>query len=57
MYYLEGTNWKITVFAHFRNTPEIVKKKRVYMVWCIGDTVTKLQRFVWLFNLVSRVIT
>ena len=39
----------------FSNITEIVKKLRVYVV--LEDAVTKLQRFVWIFNHVSRVIT
>ena len=50
IYYLEGTNSKIMCLPIFRNITEIVN-----MV--LGDAVTKLQRFVWLFNHVSRVIT
>ena len=55
-----STTWKELIrkslcLPIFRNITEIVKKLRVYMV--LGDDVTKLQRFVWLFNHVSRVIT
>ena len=35
-----ATTSKITMFAHFRNITEIVKKLRVYTV--LGDAVTKL---------------
>ena len=50
IYYLDGTNSKIMCLPIFRNITEIVN-----MV--LGDAVTKLQRFVWLLNHVSRVIT
>ena len=54
--YLEGTNSKITMFTHFQEYQRNREKKlKVYMV--LGDAVTKLQTFVWIFNYVSRVIT
>ena len=45
IFYLEGTNSKITIFAHFQEYHRnCEKKKRVYMV--LGDAVTKLQTYV-----------
>ena len=50
--YLEGTNSKITMFTHFLEYQRNREKKlKVYMV--LGDAVTKLQTFVWIFNYVS----
>ena len=53
-----STNWKELIrkslcLPIFRNITEIAKKLRVYL----GDPVTKLQTFVWIFNHVLRVTT
>ena len=53
-----STTWKELIrkslcLPIFRNITEITKKRRVYL----GDAVTKLQTFVWIFNHVSRVTT
>ena len=53
-----STTWKELIrkslcLPIFRNITEITKKRRVYL----GDAVTKLQTFVWIFKHVSRVTT
>ena len=58
IYYLEGTNLKITVFVCFQEYHRNSEKKlRVYMVLGEIEAVTKLQMFVWIFKHVLRVIT
>ena len=51
IYYLEGTNSKITVFVCFQEYHRNSEKKlRVYMVLGEIEAVTKLQMFVWIFK-------
>ena len=57
IYYLEGTDSKITVFVCFQEHHRNSEKLRVYMVWGEIEAVTKLQMFVWIFKHVLRVIT